>query len=87
MKWLTNYFRRRSEYKRNQSFLWTLLNAYMNHRNMRGYLRENMECDDMIFLPSTELKKRYNIDFSNDNIQAWAILEMYFNGELVKNNG
>jgi hypothetical protein len=60
-----------------------MVEALFEQRAMRGYVRETMPCDAIAQVPSKDLRKRYGLQYGYNNLEVWAILEMYANGELV----
>lgn len=67
-------------------FIWSLYYAKRDQDNMYGYFREQSSCNDLLLLPSKELRKRYNIDPGSSNAQIFALMEKYFESRKVMKN-
>jgi hypothetical protein len=62
---------------------WHLIRVHNEINSLTGFKRENFSCEHYNLLPSSELRKRYNLNYEYSDPLVWWLLENYFNGNLV----
>jgi hypothetical protein len=84
IKWIKWRLTVRPSIKPTQSDWQLAFNAMWEKRALFGYVRANSDCTQRQMMPSKQLMREYSLHPGTDNMEVWAILEKYFNGELVE---